>query len=113
MAGVSIGYDTDGLQRGSGLHTRARATCATVTQALAGITMSAAIFGAVPAAAGFHSAAAQTRDGQVRDADVEATRRGDLAGRAAGTAVSGAQLTADTTDLARSVPVAPAGPDRR
>jgi hypothetical protein len=76
MAGASIGYDTDGLQRGSGRHAQARTTCVSVTQALAGITMSAAIFGEVPAAAGFHSAAAQTRDGQIHDADLEATRAG-------------------------------------
>jgi hypothetical protein len=102
MAGVGIGYDTDGLRRGSGGHTQARDACVTVGQALTGITMSSAIFGEVPAAAGFHRAAVETRDGQARGADAEAIRRGDLADRVAGTAATGDGLTTHTTDLARS-----------
>jgi hypothetical protein len=80
-----------------------------VSDALTGITMSAAIFGGVPAAAGFHAAGVEVRDGRRRDAAAEAGRRHDLASRARCAAAIGDRLIVDTAALARAVAPVPPG----
>jgi hypothetical protein len=102
MTGPNIGYESGELRRGSEHHDRARTACASIIKTLNGIGLSAAMFGDVPAAAGFHGAAAQVRTGQALASDVEAGRRQDLIARSAETAALGDGLVLDTTALARS-----------
>jgi hypothetical protein len=108
-------YDPGGLRLGADQHADTQAACAALGDVLAGIGLSAAIFGGVPAAAGFHAAAAGVRAGQLRDVAAEASRRGELAGRAGRAATDGERLTDDTAAVARSVPApaSPAGADPR
>jgi hypothetical protein len=103
MSGPVIGYDSDGLRTGRQRQATAATDSAQLSGELAAIRLPPGMFGEVPAAARFSAVVSGVRDGQVRDADTETRRRGDLGVRTARTADLSAELTADTTLTARSV----------
>lgn len=102
MSGPIIGYHVSGLRVGADLHAEVQQSCAAIARGLGGLAIDAAIFGGVPAAAGFHAAALEVRDGQAVAAGREARRRAELTTRTRTVSAVGAELTAGTAAVART-----------
>jgi hypothetical protein len=95
-----VSYHVEGLHTGMARQRAAGTACTGVSRALRKHGVEAAIFGSVPAAAGFHASAAHVLSRQAAEANAESARRTDLAGRAGRAAGLGAELTASTTSIA-------------
>jgi phosphohistidine swiveling domain-containing protein len=102
MAGVDLGYDTDGLRQGGREALGAGQVASGAAGILRGATCPASALGVVAGAEALAAALARSRDAHVALAEQVHADHVDLDARAGGAAGAGDGLTASSASVART-----------
>jgi hypothetical protein len=105
--GTDISFTGDELRRGGQLASTTADAAGTIADLIATISIDAAAFGQLPAAAALGTALSAFRDGHAELGRHVQTAHVELAGRVAGTAQGGEEMVRHTTAQAGAVPTGP------